>query len=82
MMFEAEITVFHPDLPGIRKVLGDLEAAIMELIWARPIEQGTTVQDIFEQLYPQRRIAYTSRGTYTGLPSRNKSSSRTSSVAF
>ena len=59
MTFEAEITVFHPDRPGIRKVLGDLEAAIMELIWARPVEQGTTVRDIFEQLYLQRRIAYT-----------------------
>ncbi len=59
MTFEAEITVFYPDRPGIRKVLGDLEAAIMELIWARSVEQGTTVRDIFEQLYTQRRIAYT-----------------------
>ena len=56
---EAEITVFHTDRPGIRKVLGDLEAEIMEQIWARPPEQGTTVRAIFEALYEHRRIAYT-----------------------
>ena len=59
MAFEPEITVFRPDRLGIRKVLGDLEAEIMELIWARPTSQGTTIRDIFEQLYQQRRIAYT-----------------------
>jgi len=46
-------------------VLGDLEAEIMELIWARPVGQGTTVRDVFEILYERRlsderrRIAYT-----------------------
>jgi len=59
MTFEPDISVFRPDRPGIRKVLGDLEAEIMELIWARPVEQGTTVRDIFEILYDRRRIAYT-----------------------
>lgn len=54
-----EVGVFRPDRPGIRKVLGDLEAEIMELIWARPAGQGTTVRDIFEILYERRRIAYT-----------------------
>lgn len=34
MSTEPEITVFRPDRPGIRKVLGDLEAEIMEVIWA------------------------------------------------
>lgn len=56
---EPEITVFRPDRPGIRKVLGDLEAEIMERIWARPHHQGTTVRDVFEALYERRRIAYT-----------------------
>jgi predicted transcriptional regulator len=56
---EPDISVFRPDRPGIRKVLGDLEAEIMELVWARPIHQGTTVRDIFEMLYERRRIAYT-----------------------
>lgn len=36
MLSEPAISVFHPDRPGIRKVLGDLEAEIMELIWSRP----------------------------------------------
>lgn len=59
MEWEPEITQFRPDRPGIRKVLGDLEAEIMELIWARPASQGTTVREIFETLYEQRHIAYT-----------------------
>jgi predicted transcriptional regulator len=56
---EPEISVFRIDRPGIRKVLGDLEAEIMELVWGRPVGQGTTVRDIFEILYERRRIAYT-----------------------
>ncbi len=56
---EIEITAFHPDRKGIRKVLGDLEAEIMELIWARPQGTGTTVRDIFEVLYQRRQLAYT-----------------------
>jgi predicted transcriptional regulator len=59
MTFELDISVFRPDRPGIRKVLGDLEAEIMEEIWTHPAEQGTTVRDIFEILYDRRRLAYT-----------------------
>lgn len=54
-----EIGVFRPDRPGIRKVLGDLEAEIMEVIWARPPGAGTTVREVFEPLYARRRVAYT-----------------------
>ena len=54
-----DIGPFRPDRPGIRKVLGDLEAEIMELIWSRPGNQGTTVRDVFEILYERRRLAYT-----------------------
>ena len=54
-----DIGAFRPDRPGIRKVLGDLEAEIMEFVWARPEGQGTTVRDVFETLYERRRIAYT-----------------------
>lgn len=56
---DPEISAFRPDRPGIRKVLGDLEAEIMELIWERPAGQGTTVRDIFAVLYERRRTAYT-----------------------
>jgi len=59
MTVEPDISVFRPDRPGIRKVLGDLEAEIMELVWARPVDQGTFVRDVFEVLYERRRIAYT-----------------------
>src|SRR6266545_4586294 len=60
MIIEPDISVFRPDRPGIRKVLGDLEAEIMEIIWARPSDKGTTVRDVFEILYDRRRLAYTS----------------------
>jgi predicted transcriptional regulator len=59
MRLEPDISVFRPDRPGIRKVLGDLEAEIMELVWEGPAGQGTTVRDVFEVLYERRRIAYT-----------------------
>lgn len=59
MRNEPEINIFRPDRTGIRQVLGDLEAEIMELIWARPQEQGTTVRDVFEVLYERRHLAYT-----------------------
>ncbi len=60
-MSEPDISVFRTDRPGIRKVLGDLEAEIMELVWSRPPGQGTMVRDVFEILYERRekRIAYT-----------------------
>ncbi len=59
MNAEPDISLFRPDRPGIRKVLGDLEAEIMELIWQRPGDQRTTVREVFEVLYEQRRVAYT-----------------------
>lgn len=59
MNTEPDISAFHPDRPGVRKVLGDLEAEIMEFIWQRPTDQGTAVRDVFEVLYERRRIAYT-----------------------
>jgi predicted transcriptional regulator len=54
-----EISVFRTDRPGIRKVLGDLEAEIMEHLWTRPADQGATVRAVFEALSARRRIAYT-----------------------
>ena len=59
MPLEPDIHTFRTNRPGIRKALGDLEAEIMEEIWARPVAQGTTVRDIFEVLYDRRHIAYT-----------------------
>lgn len=45
--------------PGIRKVLGDLEAEIMEVMWAWTEPAGATVRDVFEVLQRRRPIAYT-----------------------
>jgi predicted transcriptional regulator len=50
---------FRPDRPGVRKILGDLEAEIMEYIWSRPAEQGVTVREVYEALLAGRHIAYT-----------------------
>ncbi len=72
MNSEPDISTFRPDRPGIRKVLGDLEAEIMELIWTRPVGQGTMVRDVFEALYERRRIAYTTvMNTMTRLAKKN-----------
>ncbi len=72
MTSEPDISTFRTDRPGIRKVLGDLEAEIMELIWARPVGQGTMVRDVFEILYERRRIAYTTvMNTMTRLARKN-----------
>ena len=56
---DPEVNVFRPDRPGVRKVLGDLEAEIMEIIWARRRRQGTAVRDIVEILQRRRPVAYT-----------------------
>lgn len=59
MARDLDISVFRPDRPGVRKVLGDLEADIMESIWARSPGHPTTVREVFEDLYRNRSIAYT-----------------------
>lgn len=48
--------VFRPDEKGLRKVLGELEAAIMEYLWVQG--QGT-VSDVYKALAAQRELAYT-----------------------
>ena len=72
MTYEPDVSTFRPDRPGIRKVLGDLEAEIIEIVWARPANVGTTVRDVFETLYERRRIAYTTvMNTMTRLAKKN-----------
>lgn len=57
------LTVFRPQRKGLRKVLGDLEADIMEVIWA----QGhATVAEVHKTLEGQREIAYTTVKTVIG----------------
>lgn len=40
-------------------MLGDLEAEIMERVWACPAEQSVTVRSVWEALYPTRPVMYT-----------------------
>lgn len=47
--------VFRPEEKGLRKVFGELEAAIMECLWDRG--QGT-VSEVFKVLTAQREAAY------------------------
>lgn len=47
---------FKPGRKGLGKVLGDLEAEIMEEIWAKG---ACTVRDVYEGLRLKKRIAYT-----------------------
>ncbi len=47
---------FNPKKKGLRKILGDLEADIMTLVW----DLGSaTVRDVYETMLAQRKIAYT-----------------------
>jgi predicted transcriptional regulator len=80
---ELAIRVVNIDRPGIRKVLGDLEAEIMELIWLRPTEKGTTVRDVFAVLEQRRAIAYTTvMNTMTRLAKKNLLRAEKSDLAY
>ena len=48
--------VFRPEQKGLRKVFGELEAAIMACLWARG---QSTVSEVYRELTTQREIAYT-----------------------
>ncbi|HEU4557550.1 MAG TPA: BlaI/MecI/CopY family transcriptional regulator [Longimicrobium sp.] len=47
---------FDPRKKGLRKILGDLEADVMEAIWA---SGQATVHDVHERLAANRELAYT-----------------------
>lgn len=51
---------------GLRKLLGDLEASIMEVVWAREPGARLTVREVYEALLERRKIAYTSVMTVMG----------------
>jgi predicted transcriptional regulator len=56
-------SVFRPQEKGLRKVFGDLEAAIMDVIWGLG---RATVTDVHKVLEGQREIAYTTVKTVMG----------------
>ncbi len=64
--FEPNLTVYRPERAGIRKVLGDLEADVMEYVWENSGDagggeqgQGITVREVYEAFRLRRVIAYT-----------------------
>lgn len=58
---EPDISVFRPDRDGIRKVLGDLEADVMDYVWESvpAVQPGITVREVYEAFRLRRVIAYT-----------------------
>lgn len=58
-MSQPDLPTFHADREGIRKVLGDLEAEILEIAWERPADTALTARDVYEELRLRRSIAYT-----------------------
>lgn len=56
-------SVFRPREKGLRKIFGDLEAEIMEVIWALG---RATVADVHRRLEGQREIAYSTVKTVMG----------------
>lgn len=47
---------FRLDARGLERVLGDLEAAIMESLWERPVP--ATIREVTEHLSTQRVLAF------------------------
>ena len=47
---------FDPHKKGVRKILGDLEADIMQIVWSK---RDATVREVFGILKAERKIAYT-----------------------
>lgn len=62
-----ELALFRPHQPGIRKILGDLEADIMEVIWSRGPGARLTVREVHEALLEPRGAAYTTVMTVMGV---------------
>lgn len=54
---------FKLNRQGLSRVLGELEAEIMELIWQNNL---TTVRDVYEELRKKKKIAYTTVMTIMG----------------
>lgn len=58
--------VFRPQRQGLRKWLGDLEAEIMETVWAAGSGAQLTVREVHALVGPVRDLAYTTVMTVMG----------------
>jgi len=63
MFLKRVISDFKPHKIGYKKVLGELEADIMKIVWKR---NKATVRDVYEQLRLERSLAYTTVMTIMG----------------
>lgn len=63
MFFKKLISDFKPHKLGYRKVLGDLEADIMKVVWKL---DRVTVREVYEQLRLEKSLAYTTVMTIMG----------------
>ena len=61
----SETSAFHPGRPGLRKLLGDLEADVMEAVWSHG-DAAVTVREIHEAVAQRREVAYTTTMTVMG----------------
>lgn len=66
MIHKKEIPLFRPEKQGLEKLLGELEAAIMELIWSKGVQAKVTVREVHEELAEEKQLAYTTVMTVMG----------------
>jgi predicted transcriptional regulator len=45
----------RPDVRGIAAIIGELEAQVMDVLWAMPPGGGATAQTVFDTLYARNR---------------------------
>jgi predicted transcriptional regulator len=75
--------ILRPDRAGVRMVLGDLEAQIMDVIWEQEPASWCTVREVYERLREQRYIAYTTvMNTMTRLAKKGLLESRRQEQAY
>lgn len=83
MNSEGKELVLRPDRRGLRMVLGDLEAEIMEMIWGFPEGEWCTVRDVYETMLAERHIAYTTvMNTMTRLAKKGVLVSKQQDLAY
>ncbi|MBU6428299.1 MAG: BlaI/MecI/CopY family transcriptional regulator [Cyanobacteria bacterium REEB65] len=58
MSDDRDVNVFRPHKQGLQKILGELEAQIMEVVWQRPDGNLVTVRDVLSALNSRRKAPY------------------------
>ena len=80
---DIDITTFRLDRSGIGVALGDLEAELMERVWARPEGQAVTVREVWQELYPSHPVMYTTvMNTMVRLARKGLLSTERKGIAF